>query len=77
MVTVELGTRITELRQRLRLSRREAALKAGISKIYWTHLELGIKKSPSATVLKKVAYALDCTVADLYAPSTSPRATAV
>lgn len=61
-----LGSRLREARERLRLSTREVAVRAGVSAGFISQLENG-KCGVSVGVLKRIAAAVSISVADLLA----------
>jgi transcriptional regulator with XRE-family HTH domain len=69
MLTKENWGKIRELRLAKKLTPEEAAELAGISAIYWRHIELGLKINPSIDTLQKMAGALGCQVADFEIPA--------
>ena len=60
-----MSYKIKERRELLKLSQEELANKAGLSRVTISRLESGIQPDILVSNLKKVAEALDCTVADL------------
>jgi transcriptional regulator with XRE-family HTH domain len=66
----DLGQRLKRQRGRARLSLAELAQSTGISKAYLVRLESDPVANPSLDILRRIALALDTTVADLVgAPS--------
>src|ERR1700730_12360357 len=60
----QLGERTRRLRARCGLTRRELAKEADVSERHLANLETGVG-NPSAQILRQVARALDCSVAEL------------
>lgn len=65
VVDPDLGQRLKRQRARARLSLAELAESTGISKTYLVRLESDTTANPSLDVLRRIAQALDTTVADL------------
>jgi transcriptional regulator with XRE-family HTH domain len=61
------GRRLMELRQRLYRTQEEIAKKAGLSADMVGSLEQGRRQDPRLSTLRKLAFALDVTVAELIA----------
>jgi transcriptional regulator with XRE-family HTH domain len=61
----ELGSRLRRQRERLNLSLMELADAAGVSKTYLLRLETDQDANPSLDILRRMADALDTTIADL------------
>ena len=59
------GYKIREVRQERGLSMSQLARDAGVSKSYLSQIENGNSKQPSATILLKIATALDSTLAHI------------
>lgn len=62
---VAVGERIRTTRESLRLSRAEAARRAGIDLNYLWRLETGRCANPGTENLRKIAVALECPVSEL------------
>lgn len=67
---VELGARLRSTRARRGLTRKATALAAGVSERYLASLEHGIG-NPSALILRQLAGALDCSIAELVGDPTT------
>ncbi len=65
MVDEELGQRLKRQRARSGLSLADLAESTGISKTYLVRLESDVAANPSLDVLRRIAQAMDTTVADL------------
>lgn len=63
---VRVGARIRSKRKALGLSGRKFAERAYVSPSFLSDIELG-KTEPSMDTLRKIAFALDCTLAELFA----------
>src|SRR3954464_13455734 len=60
----QLGERVRRLRARGGLTRRELAKEAGVSERHLANLETGVG-NPSVQILRRVAQALNCNIAEL------------
>jgi transcriptional regulator with XRE-family HTH domain len=60
-----IGERIKELRTEAGLSQPQLAVKAGVDQGGLSRIERGLKVNPTLDVLRRLARALDCRVADL------------
>ncbi len=67
MITVDLGTRIRELRTQTGLSQEKFALKIGMDRTYLASVEAG-KRNISIINIKKIADGLDITLCELFRP---------
>lgn len=65
MITVDLGTRIRELRTQTGLSQEKFALKIGMDRTYLASVEAG-KRNISIINIKKIADGLDVTLCELF-----------
>jgi transcriptional regulator with XRE-family HTH domain len=65
---VDVGPRLRDRRQRLRMTLREVATQAGLSESFLSQVERG-RANISLSALKRVAGALDCSIGDLFADS--------
>lgn len=63
---------LRHLRQLLRLTQASVALAAGISRRYYTDIELG-RRTPSVVHASRIAAALGSTVEDLFPLPEEPR----
>ena len=66
MITIDVGLRIKELRNRQGLSQEKLALKAEMDRTYLAGVELG-KRNISLKSLEKIVNALNVTFEDLFA----------
>lgn len=64
-IVSELGNKIRILRTNLSISQEELAFKSGISPAHLGQIERGLK-SPTITTVKKIADALNVSLADLF-----------
>jgi transcriptional regulator with XRE-family HTH domain len=64
-----IGNTIREARERLGLTKTEAALSAHISRKTWHELEAGVRDAPHRPTLQRVEQALDMEPGTLYAMS--------
>jgi XRE family transcriptional regulator, master regulator for biofilm formation len=60
-----LSTVIRKLREAQQMTQEQLAQKAGVTQGYIGHLERGLKKNPSLSILRKLAKALDVPVGRL------------
>ena len=74
---MNIPARVKELRESRGFSGAELARRASVSQPYLRQIELGIKRNPSAEVLRRLAQALGVTVADIMGTPTSVPATAL
>lgn len=65
MITVELGTRIKELRNQKGLSQEKFALNIGMDRTYFASVETG-KRNISIINIKKIADGLGVTLGELF-----------
>ena len=65
MITVDLGNRIRELRQKTRLSQEKFALKIGMDRTYFASVEAG-KRNVAIVNIKKIADGLGVTLSELF-----------
>ena len=65
MITVDLGNRIRELRQKTGLSQEKFALKIGMDRTYFASVEAG-KRNIAIVNIKKIADGLDVTLSELF-----------
>jgi transcriptional regulator with XRE-family HTH domain len=60
-----LRTMVARLRKQQRVTQLQLARRVGVSEAYICQLETGARTNPSLTTLKKLAKALDVTLAEL------------
>ena len=65
MITVDLGNRIRELRQKTGLSQEKFALKIGMDRTYFASVEAG-KRNVAIVNIKKIADGLAVTLSELF-----------
>ncbi len=65
MITVRLGSRIRELRERTGLSQEKFALKINMDRTYFSSVEGG-KRNVSLINIKKIADGLNVTLSELF-----------
>lgn len=65
-ITVELGNRILNLRQKLSISQAELARRSDLSKTYLGEFERGQRQNISITAVARIAEALGVTLSDLF-----------
>lgn len=65
MITVRLGSRIRELRERTGLSQEKFALKINMDRTYFSSVEGG-KRNVSLINIKKIADGLNITLSELF-----------
>lgn len=65
MVTVDLGNRIRELRQKTGLSQEKFALKIGMDRTYFASVEAG-KRNIAIINIKKIADGLEVSLSELF-----------
>jgi transcriptional regulator with XRE-family HTH domain len=65
MITVDLGNRIRELRQKTGLSQEKFALKIGMDRTYFASVEAG-KRNVAIVNIKKIADGLGVTLSELF-----------
>lgn len=65
MITIELGSRIRELRTKTGLSQEKFALKIGMDRTYLASVEAG-KRNISIVNIKKIADGLEVSLSDLF-----------
>lgn len=65
MITVDLGNRIRELRQKTGLSQEKFALKIGKDRTYFASVEAG-KRHVAIVNIKKIADGLGVTLSELF-----------
>ncbi len=65
MITVDLGHRIRELRQKMGLSQEKFALKIGMDRTYFASVENG-KRNIAIVNIKKIADGLNVTLSELF-----------
>lgn len=65
MITVDLGNRIRELRQKTGLSQEKFALKIGMDRTYFASVEAG-KRNVAIVNKKKIADGLGVTLSELF-----------
>jgi transcriptional regulator with XRE-family HTH domain len=65
MITVDLGNRIRELRQKIGLSQEKFALKIGMDRTYFASVEAG-KRNVAIVNIKKIADGLGVTLSELF-----------
>ena len=65
MITVDLGNRIRELRQKTGLSQEKFALKIGMDRTYFASVEAG-KRNVAIVNIKKIADGLGVTMSELF-----------
>jgi transcriptional regulator with XRE-family HTH domain len=73
---MSLGSKLTELRERQGMDRRQLADAAGVDVSYIGHLERGARQIPSRDVLKALARALRCSATELLAAAMEEELTA-
>lgn len=66
MITVDLGKRIRELRQKTGLSQEKFALKIAMDRTYFASVEAG-KRNIAIVNIKKIADGLGVTLGELFA----------
>ncbi|MCI9370281.1 MAG: helix-turn-helix transcriptional regulator [Lachnospiraceae bacterium] len=65
MITVDLGNRIRELRQKTGLSQEKFALKIGMDRTYFASVEAG-KRNIAIINIKKIADGLEVSLSELF-----------
>jgi len=60
-----IGQMLKRLREERNISQLQLAQQAGVAQGYISDLEAGTKANPSVDVLKKLAKALNCSIAEL------------
>lgn len=65
MITVDLGNRIRELRQKTGLSQEKFALKIGMDRTYFASVEAG-KRNVAIVNIKTIADGLGVTLSELF-----------
>lgn len=65
MITVDLGNRIRELRQKTGLSQEKFALKIGMDRTYFASVEAG-KRNVAIVNIKKIADGLGVMLSELF-----------
>ena len=74
LLTPEIVARIKRLRSEAGLTPEQAAERTGrMSGIYWRHIELGLKRNPSLTVLEGMAAALGVSLTALISSDNGTR----
>ena len=65
MITVKMGNRIRDLRNKMGLSQEKLALKAGVDRTYLAGIESG-KRNATITSIEKIVIALEITLSDFF-----------